>query len=79
MESMRRSSSTIPFGYKLSESDNQMLEPVQEELQMLDKILPMVKDKTMSLREGSMWLTHETGRAISHTGLKKISERRNTE
>ena len=42
---MRRSSSTIPFGYKLSESDNQMLEPVQEELQMLDKILPMVKDQ----------------------------------
>ncbi len=79
MESMRRSSSTIPFGYKLSESDNQMLEPVQEELQMLDKILPMVKDKTISLREGSMWLTHETGRAISHMGLKKILERRNTE
>jgi len=76
MESMRRSSSTIPFGYKLSESDNQMLEPVQEELQMLDKILPMVKDKTISLREGSMWLTHETGRSISHMGLKKIVERR---
>jgi len=76
MESMRRSSSTIPFGYKLSESDNQMLEPVQEELQMLDKILPMVKDKTMSLREGSMWLTHETGRSISHMGLKKIAEQR---
>ncbi len=74
--SMRRTSSTIPFGYKLNESDNQMLEPVQEELQMLDKILPMVKDKTMSLREGSMWLTHETGRSISHMGLKKIAEQR---
>ena len=76
MESMRRSSSTIPFGYKLSESDNQMLEPVEAELQMLDKILPMVKDKTISLREGSMWLTHETGRSISHMGLKKIAEQR---
>jgi hypothetical protein len=76
MENLRRSSSTIPFGYKLSESDNQMLEPVQEELQMLDKILPMVKDKTISLREGSMWLTHETGRSISHMGLKKIAEQR---
>jgi hypothetical protein len=53
-----------------------MLEPVQEELQMLDKILPMVKDKTISLREGSMWLTHETGRSISHMGLKKIAEQR---
>ena len=73
---MRRTSSTIPFGYKLNDSDNQMLETVQEELQMLDKILPMVKDKTMSLREGSMWLTHETGRSISHMGLKKIAEQR---
>ena len=73
---MRRSSSTIPFGYKLSESNNEMLEPVEAELKALDKILPMIKDKTLSLREGSMWLTHETGRAISHMGLKKIAERK---
>ena len=73
---MRRSSSTIPFGYKLSESNNEMLEPVEAELEALDKILPMIKDKTLSLREGSMWLTHETGRAISHMGLKKIAERK---
>ena len=73
---MRRSSSTIPFGYKLSESNNQILEAVESELEALDKILPMVKDKTISLREGSMWLTHETGRSISHMGLKKIAEQR---
>ena len=73
---MRRSSSTIPFGYKLSESNNEMLEPVEVELEALNKILPMIKDKTLSLREGSMWLTHETGRAISHMGLKKIAERK---
>ena len=73
---MRRSSSTIPFGYKLSESNNEMLEPVEAELEALNKILPMIKDKTLSLREGSMWLTHETGRAISHMGLKKIAERK---
>ncbi len=76
MENLRRSSSTIPFGYKLSESNNQMLETVEKEIKALDKILPMVKDKTISLREGSMWLTHETGRSISHMGLKKIAEQR---
>ena len=76
MQTMRRSSSTIPFGYKLSESNNEMLEPVEAELKALEKILPMIKDKTLSLREGSMWLTHETGRAISHMGLKKIAERK---
>lgn len=76
MENIRRSSSTIPFGYKLDESNNQMLKPVQEELEMLDKVLPLIREKTLSLREGSMWLTHETGRSISHMGLKKIAEQR---
>lgn len=76
MENIRRSSSTIPFGYKLDESNNQMLEPVQEELDMLDKVLPLIREKTLSLREGSIWLTHETGRSISHMGLKKIAEQR---
>jgi hypothetical protein len=76
MENIRRSSSTIPFGYKLNESNNEMLEPVQEELDMLDKVLPLIREKTLSLREGSMWLTHETGRSISHMGLKKIAEQR---
>jgi len=76
MENIRRSSSTIPFGYKLDESNNQMLKPVQEELDMLDKVLPLIREKTLSLREGSMWLTHETGRSISHMGLKKIAEQR---
>ena len=79
MESIRRSSSTIPFGYKLNESDNQMLEPVAKELEVLDKVLPLIRDKTLSLRDGSMWLTHETGRSISHMGLKKIAEQRNQE
>jgi len=76
MENIRRSSTTIPFGYKLNDSNNQMLEPVQEELEMLDKVLPLIREKTLSLREGSMWLTHETGRSISHMGLKKIAEQR---
>ena len=76
MENIRRSSSTIPFGYKLSESNNEMLEPVQEELEILEKVLPLIREKTLSFREGSMWLTHETGRSISHMGLKKIAEQR---
>lgn len=76
MESMRRTSSTIPFGYKLNEDNPELLEAIPEELQALDKILPLIKDKTLSLREGSLWLTHETGRSISHMGLKKIAERK---
>lgn len=76
MENMRRTSSTIPFGYKLNEDNPELLDEIPEELQALDKILPLIKDKTLSLREGSLWLTHETGRSISHMGLKKIAERK---
>jgi hypothetical protein len=67
----RRSSSTIPFGYILSE-DPKFLEEVPTELEALEKIKPLIKDKTLSLREGAMWLEHITGRPLSHTGLKKI-------
>lgn len=76
MEIMRRTSSTIPFGYKLNEDNTELLDVVPEELAALDKIIPMIKDKTISLREGSVWLTHETGRSISHMGLKKIADRK---
>lgn len=76
MENMRRTSSTIPFGYELNEDNPEFLNPVPEQLEALEKILPMIRDKTLSLREGSMWLTHKTGRSISHMGLKKIAERK---
>ena len=76
MENMRRTSSTIPFGYKLNEDNTELLETIPEQLEALDKIIPMIKNKTMSLRDGSMWLTHETGRSISHMGLKKIADRK---
>ena len=72
---MRRSSSTIPFGYKLDEGNVELLTPVQERLEALNKILPMIKDRTISLREGSLYLESSTGRKLSHMGLKKIAER----
>mgnify|MGYP003118011097 CR=1 FL=1 len=71
----RRTSSTIPFGYSLNESDPQFLKEVPEQLEALNKIVPMIKDKTLSLREGSVWLEYETGRKLSHMGLKKIAAR----
>ena len=71
----KRTSSTIPFGYTLDEDNPNFLEEVPEQLKALDKILPMIKDKTLSLREGTVWLEYETGRKLSHMGLKKIAAR----
>jgi len=72
---MRRSSSTIPFGYRLDEGNVELLTPVQEQIEALNKILPMIKDRTISLREGSLYLESITGRKISHNGLKKIADK----
>lgn len=76
MESIRRSSSTIPFGYKLDEDNTELLNPIPEQLEELDKMITMINDKTLSLREASLFLEHKTGRFISHMGLKKIADKR---
>jgi len=73
---MRRSSSTIPFGYELDEANMELLTPVPEQLEALDKVIPMIRDQTLSLREGALFLEFETGRSLSHMGLKKIVEKR---
>lgn len=71
---MKRSSSTIPFGYILNEDNT--LDAVPAELEALASIVPMVKDKSLSLRDASLYIESLTGRYISHTGLKKIAEKR---
>ena len=67
----QRSSSTIPFGYELNK-DNKTLKPIDTQLDTLKVVASMVKDDLLSLREGSQWIEHKTGRPLSHTGLKKI-------
>lgn len=69
----RRTSSTIPFGYRLTEENT--LEDIPEEQEALKKIVSLVKNKSISLREGATWLEFETGRYISHMGLKKIADK----
>ena len=69
----RRTSSTIPFGYQLDKANPEFVVEVPEELEALHKVIPMIKDNTLSLREGATWLEYETGRALSHMGLKKIA------
>jgi len=70
----RRNSSTIPFGYKLSE-DNKTLEKVDKELSALNEIKDGVKAGAFSLRGGVEILQHQTGRKLSAMGLKKIIDR----
>ena len=72
---MRRTTGTIPFGYKLNINNTSELLEVPEEKEALNKILPMIKNKTLSLREGSAWIEYETGRPLSHMGLRRIANK----
>ena len=60
---------TIPFGYKISESDSDILDPISIELDLLEKARSHVKQ--YSYREVANWLTSNSGRYISHVGLRK--------
>ena len=71
---IRRNSSTIPFGYKLSE-DNKTLEKVDKELSSLNEMKDGVKSGAFSLRGAVEILQHQTGRKLSPMGLKKIIDR----
>ena len=63
---------TIPFGYVQDEQDPDLLQPVQQELDKLE----MARDylKQYSFREVANWLSTQTGRYISHVGLRKRVE-----
>ena len=64
-----RISRTIPFGYDVDPDDPDVLLPNEYQLDMLQKAQQYLKQ--YSYREVANWLTRNTGREISHVGLKK--------
>ena len=66
----RRTSSTVPFGYQLSESIEGYLKPILEE------IAESVHIGEISLGIGVDWLEAETGKSMSRPGLKKYVDKK---
>ena len=68
---------TVPFGYMLCEDDNDILVPIPDELDLLEQAKKHLR--LYSYREVAAWLTTQSGRSISHMGLKKRqdSDRKN--
>ena len=60
---------TVPFGYKINEDDRDILDPIPTELDLLEKARKHVNQ--YSYREVSNWLSTNSGRYISHVGLRK--------
>jgi|TARA_S200002703_G_scaffold129467_1_gene116527 hypothetical protein len=67
---IKRTTSTIPFGYELDKQEG-YLKPIEEQILALSVASFMVKEDEVSLRDAADWLYAETGRYISHVGLKK--------
>ncbi len=65
-------SRTIPFGYEVDTKDNGILNPIPDQLDKLEIAKRYLKQ--YSYREVSQWLTRNTGRYISHVGLRKRLE-----
>lgn len=64
---------TIPFGYKVSEEDPEILEPIPSEMELLEEAKKHLKK--YSYRAVADWLSEASGRYISHMGLRKRLER----
>lgn len=58
----------VPFGYKQCPKDPQMILPIKEELELLEQAKKHLDH--YSLRDVSQWLTEQSGRYISHQGLR---------
>ena len=72
---IRRTSSTVPFGYKLDSDFEGYLKPIEEELKILKEVSEAVFHGEISLGIGVDWLEAETGRQMSRPGLKKYVDK----
>lgn len=57
----------VPFGYRQCEEDKDILLPIREELELLERAKEFLK--RYSYREVANWLSTQSGRPISHVGL----------
>ena len=65
---MKRTTSTIPFGYELSEDKKEYI-PVEKELELLEKAFTFATN--CGPAKAARWLSTASGRRISNPGLTK--------
>jgi hypothetical protein len=72
---IRRTSSTVPFGYELDGDFEGYLKPIPDELSILKEVAEAVFHGEISLGVGVDWLEAETGKSMSRPGLKKYVDK----
>ena len=68
-ERIPRLTHQIPFGDEIDPEDEDWLKPISKELELLE--LAKKHLKQYSYREVAAWLSTQSGRRISHSGLRK--------
>jgi hypothetical protein len=63
---------TVPYGYTIDPDNERLLQPIVLELEALE--LAKQHLRQYSYRDVARWLEKQTGRSISHMGLKKRVE-----
>tara|TARA_R110000822_G_scaffold56928_3_gene143604 strand:- start:9112 stop:9522 length:411 start_codon:yes stop_codon:yes gene_type:complete len=63
---------TVPFGYEVDSEDQDILLPIKSQLDLLEQAKVYLRQ--YSYREVANWLSRNTGRDISHVGLRKRLE-----
>jgi hypothetical protein len=58
----------VPFGYEQDPDDKDILLPIILELELMEKAKSFLKQ--YSYRDVANWLTKQSGRSISHVGLR---------
>tara|TARA_X000001382_G_scaffold114274_1_gene92519 strand:+ start:58 stop:291 length:234 start_codon:yes stop_codon:yes gene_type:complete len=65
---LKRTTSTIPFGYELSEDGKEYI-PIEKELELLNTAFDYVRN--CGAAKAARWLSTASGRKISNPGLTK--------
>ena len=60
---------TVPFGYEQDPTDLDVLQPIVDELELLERAKKYLRQ--YSYRDVANWLSEQSGRYISHVGLMK--------
>lgn len=76
MKKLPKPKGRLPFGYKVCDNDPEHIEELTDEINLLSEVLPMIKSRSLSLREAAEYVSAKCGRKISHEALNLMKTKR---
>lgn len=76
MKKLPKPRGTIPYGYKVCDNDPEHIEEITDQINLLAEVLPMIKSRSLSLRDAAEYVSAKGGRKISHETLNLMKKNR---